>query len=265
MKKSHILMTNDDGISAEGIKHLWKSLKNHANLTIVAPAAEQSAVGLSITLRHPLHINPCHWPDDTPAWSINGTPSDCVKLGLGIIMDSKPDLVVSGINRGNNSGRNTLYSGTVAGAIEAVMHDIPGIAFSCYDYHQTDYSVAESYIPKIVEYVMKYPMPKGTLLNVNFPSKSHKKIKGLKLARQGQGYWMENPDKRHHPSEGHSYYWLGAKLYECEESSDSDVYWLERGYATAVPLHVGELTHHDHLAAHKSQFEGWFEDILRRD
>lgn len=263
MQKSlNILMTNDDGIGASGIRHLWSALKHKAHLTIVAPSAEQSAVGLSITLRHPLHINACTWFDHTPAWSINGTPSDCVKLGLGVIMEAKPDLVVSGINRGNNSGRNMLYSGTVAAAIEAVIHDIPGIAFSCYDYHETDYALVESYIPKIIDYILQHPMPKGTLLNVNFPSKSHKKIHGIKFTRQGQGYWMENPDKRSHPTEYHSYYWLGAKLYECEEEADSDVYWLQRGYATAVPIHVGELTHHLYLASQKSHFDAWFENQI---
>ena len=254
----NILITNDDGIHAAGIRHLWQALRNHASVTVAAPSVEQSAVGLSITLRHPLHIEPNPNFNNTPAWSINGTPSDCVKLGLNVIMKDRPDLVVSGINRGNNSGRNLLYSGTVAGAIEAVMHDIPGIAFSCYDYHHTDYSLVESYIPMIVEYVLKHPLPKGTLLNVNFPSKTHT-IKGIKLTRQGQGYWMEDPDKRHHPSEGHYYYWLGTKLYECDELEDSDVYWLQQGYAAAVPVHVGELTHHAHLASQKNHFDGWFE------
>src|SRR5262245_61117668 len=123
-KPLRILVTNDDGVHAPGIKHLWQSLRAFADLTVVAPAQEQSAVSLSITIRLPLLIEKVEWEKDVPVWSVNGTPSDCVKLALNVILDQKPDLIVSGINRGNNSGRNLLYSGTVAAAIESVIHEI---------------------------------------------------------------------------------------------------------------------------------------------
>lgn len=124
-KKPKILITNDDGIHAPGIRHLWTALKDIADLVVCAPAMEQSAVGLSITIRHPLHIQKIKWHASESAnaitWAVNGTPADCVKLGLSVIYDEQPDLIVSGINRGTNAGRNVLYSGTVAGAIESVM------------------------------------------------------------------------------------------------------------------------------------------------
>lgn len=257
-KKPHILITNDDGINAPGIRHLWESLRDYADLTVAAPHTEQSATSLSITLRAPLRIEKASWIDANRAFSVTGTPADCVKLGICILMDEKPDLVVSGINRGNNAGRNVLYSGTVAGAIESVLHGIPSIAFSCHDYWDTDYTLAKAHVPKIVEHVLKHPLPRGTLLNVNFPSQEFQTIKGYKLTRQGRQYWAEDPAERSHPAERHQYYWLGAKLVEFEEAADSDVHWLKQGYVTAVPLHIDELTDHRHLEERRECFEGLF-------
>lgn len=258
-KRPHILITNDDGIHAPGIKHLWRSLTAFADLTVVAPAHEQSAVSLSTTIRRPLLIEKIEW-DNAAVWSVNGTPSDCVKLALNIVLEQKPDLVVSGINRGNNSGRNVLYSGTVAAAIESVIHEIPAIAFSCHDFVNPDYGLAIKYIPLVADHVLENPLPRGTLLNVNFPSITHGKIKGFKMTRQGKEYWGENPEKRYHPVEGNSYYWLGAKLKKYDEDEESDTTWLSRGYVTAVPVHVEDLTDHQHLSKTKSSFENLFNE-----
>lgn len=257
-KRPKILITNDDGIHAPGIRHLWNSLRELADVVVIAPATDQSAVSLSITLRQPLNIQKVFWDDSSPAWSVNGTPADCVKLGLTVILEEPPDLIVSGINRGTNSGSNVLYSGTVAGAIEGILHQIPSIAFSCHDFFDPDFQQAENSISQIVDYIMQHPLPLGTLLNVNFPAKEHGKPKGIKMTRQGKRYWKEKPAKRDHPSEGHSYYWLGTELYQCEEHTDSDVYWLDQGFVTAVPVHVGELTDHVHMSKNKDHFDAWF-------
>lgn len=254
-KRPHILVTNDDGIHAPGIRNLWQALKNIADLTVIAPAFEQSAVGLSLTIRKPLRIEKVKWDESLEVWSVSGTPADCVKLGISVVVERPIDLVVSGINRGTNSGRNVLYSGTVAGAIEAVMHGIPGIAFSCHDYDTPNYAGTHDSIVKVVEYIFENPLAEDTLLNVNFPSHSHESIKGFKLTRQGKEQWMEAPDKRFHPMEGHAYYWLGAKLQQREEILDCDITWLNLGYMTAVPIYVGELTHHEHLDAQRKSFE----------
>lgn len=252
-----ILIVNDDGIHAPGIRHLWNSLKDVADITIVAPATEQSAVGVSITLRSPLRIQQVDWPENGTAWSITGTPADCVKMGLKVILNKeKPDLIVSGINRGSNAGRNILYSGTVGGTIEGIIQGIPGIAFSCVDYFDTNYKKVEKYIPKIVDYILKHPLPLGTLLNVNFPEYS-REIQGLKLTRQGKELWGEDPHERNHPIEGHTYYWLGAKLRQFDEHEDSDIIWLSRGYIAAVPVHVGELTDLTHLKDSREHFENY--------
>lgn len=255
-KRPNILVTNDDGINALGIKHLWNSLKRFADLTIIAPHIEQSAVGLSISIRHPLHIQEVEWAG-AKAWSVTGTPADCVKMALKVILPHAPDLIVSGINRGTNAGGNVLYSGTVAGAIEGTMHNIPAVAFSCSDFSNPDYEQVEQYIPSVIKYVLDHPLPKGTLLNVNFPEKAHG-IKGFKMARQGKEHWCEKPDKRRHPVEGYDYYWLGNTIATFDEDEESDVVWLRKGYVTAVPIHVGELTDHDHLKKSKSHFESLF-------
>jgi len=254
MKKPSILITNDDGINAPGIKHLWESLKKIAHVTVVAPSQEQSAVGLSITLRQPLRVDPIHHFPESTAYSVSGTPADCVKMALSAIMDAPPDLIVSGINCGANSGRNLFYSGTVAGCIEGIMHDIPSIAFSCFDHHDPNYDVAAKFVPSVIDHILSHPLPKGTLLNVNFPTK-HAPIKGFKMTRQGQGCWMENPEKRAHPHAPSHYYWLGAKVGVFPEHEDTDVRWLDQGYITAVPVYVGELTHHEQVAARKQAFE----------
>ncbi len=256
--KPNILITNDDGINAPGIRHLWNALKDIANVTVVAPAQEQSATSLSITLRNPLMIQKMNWEDGDSIHSVTGTPADCVKMGVSVVLKQKPNLIVSGINRGTNAGRNLLYSGTVAGCIEGALHGIPAIAFSCFDYWDTDYSIAEKHVPNVVKHALDHPLPRGTLLNVNFPSQEHEKIKGYRMARQGRGYWRENPTERSHPAENHTYYWLGARLEKFDEHKDSDIALLHEGYITAVPIHVDELTDHEQISARSESFEKLF-------
>ena len=200
-------------------------------MIVVAPAKEQSAVGLSITVRHPLHIEKVDWhfAEDADVWSVSGTPSDCIKLALSVILTQPPELIISGINRGGNAGRNVLYSGTVAGVIEGMMHDIPGMAISAADFTNPDYEKIEYYIPSLVQYILESPLPTGTFLNVNFPSRNTKEIKGVRLARQGRELWVENPEEREHPTERSRYYWLGAKLAHIEEADDSDIKLVKDG------------------------------------
>ncbi|MDP1813355.1 MAG: 5'/3'-nucleotidase SurE, partial [Leadbetterella sp.] len=232
------------------------ALHSFADLAVVAPATEQSAVGLSITIRHPLRIEKIEWSGvQSPIWSVSGTPADCVKMALSVVLDRTPDLIVSGINRGSNAGRNVLYSGTVAGVVEGTLHDIPGIAFSMAEYFNPKYHHAENYIQPIVEYILNHPLPLGTILNVNFPHDMETNFKGLRFAKQGQEYWAESPEQREHPAEGSTYYWLGAKVASFEEDHQSDIACLKQGYATAVPIHVSDLTHHHHLEKYRDHFE----------
>jgi 5'-nucleotidase len=257
-KRPKILVTNDDGIHAPGIHHLWVALSKIADVVVAAPTVEQSATGLAITIRSPLRLERLDWGEGSEVWSVNGTPADCVKMGLNVLLKSPPDLIVSGINRGNNAGRNLLYSGTVAAVIEGVLHDIPGVAFSCYEYDSPDYSVAEQYVPIIIHHVLDHPLPLDTFLNVNIPTKNGQKVKGFRFARQGKAYWAENPDIRSHPFENHSYYWLGARLAQFEEHEDSDIALLEKGYLTAVPIRISEMTHHQLFEDRREHFDTLF-------
>jgi 5'-nucleotidase len=253
-RKPRILITNDDGIFAPGLRSLWQALVNYADLSIVAPADDNSGAGTGITLKTPLRIDVVPWEHGTRAWKVNGKPADCVKLALGTILAEKPDIIVSGINRGSNSGRTVFYSGTVGGVIEGALRKIPGIAFSCDDFQKPDYTAVEKYVLSIVEHVMEHPIPLGTVFNVNFPDLS-KPLQGYKFARQGQGFWIDSPDERIHPTEGTPYFWLGGKWEHHDEPHDSDVSLLQKGYITVVPIRVDELTHHDLLDSHKVLFE----------
>lgn len=255
MQKPLILVTNDDGIEAEGIKFLTESLANHGDVVVVAPSQEQSATSLSITLRNPLQFKKKPF-GDFEAYAVNGTPADSVKMALSVILNRKPSLIVSGINRGSNAGRNVLYSGTVSAVIEGALRGIPGIAFSCWDMQAPNYALAAKHVPGIVKYVFENPLDNGILLNVNFPSHQAPPFKGIKMTRQGFQYWLENPQERSHPH-GERYYWLGSRLSEIEDHDESDTYWLNQGFATAVPVNVGELTHHETLKR-KSHFENFF-------
>jgi 5'-nucleotidase len=255
MSKPFILITNDDGIYAPGIQHLWQSMHEFADIIVVAPAMEQSAVGLSVTIRQPISIERIKWRDtQVEAWAVKGTPADCVKLALNAILHKKPDLILSGINKGNNAGRNILYSGTVGAIIEGVHQGIPGIAFSLDEDTDPCFANVESFIPQLTHYMLQHPLPSGTFLNVNFPKNDGEKIKGVRLTRQGKEYWKENLQKRNHPTEGNPYYWLGKQLAQFEEEDDSDIVWMRKGYAAAVPIHINELTHQGHLTEHQALF-----------
>lgn len=252
--KPNLLITNDDGINAPGIKHLWQAVHNHAHVSIIAPHQEKSGSGLSITWTKPLHIRPVLWDNQTPAWSLNGTPADCVKMALAVLLEQKPDMIISGVNRGSNSGRTVLYSGTIGGTIEGVLKGIPGIAFSFSDAEDPPVSVTEKYIFPIIHYFLKNPLPPGTLLNVNFPYQCKEKILGVRMAKQGKSYWKEAPDRRLHP-EGAPYYWLGGSWGSVDEEPDSDVALLEQGYIAIAPIHVGELTCKNTFEKHKDLTE----------
>lgn len=253
-KKPYILITNDDGINAEGIRHLYEALKDFGNCIISAPHSEKSGCGLATTLTTPLQIQNVNWDEKAKAYQINGTPADCVKLALHTLTERKPDLIVSGINKGSNAGRNLLYSGTVGAVIEGVYNNIPGIAFSCFELKNPDYEQAKKYIVPIVEYVLKNPLETGSFLNVNFPSKKFENYKGLKLGVQGYSFFKENPDKRIHP-EGHDYYWMSGKWLSVEEPKNSDVYYIENGFVAAVPINLTQLGCEKQLNKHRAKFE----------
>jgi 5'-nucleotidase len=258
-KELKILITNDDGVYAEGIRCLWEALRTFASVTVVAPLSEMSATSCSLTTRSPLQPRRMDW-EGLPVWAVDGTPADCVKLACRELLEGTPDLVLSGINHGSNAGRNLLYSGTVGAAIEGALRGLPSIAFSSTGFVHPNFELAIPHIPSIVNYVVDHPLPRGTLLNVNFPSEVKGGLKGIKMAHQGRMYWVEDPRKGEHPH-GSTYYWLGGQLSECEESEGSDVHCLMDGYAAAVPIYVDELTHHQELAQRRQGFESYVQNF----
>lgn len=254
MKKPFILITNDDGLHAPGLRHLWQALSSDKSfdLAIVAPLGEASGSSLSITWNRPLHAQPVPWGKKTPAWTVSGTPADCMKMALSFLLKKTPDLIVSGINRGSNLGRTVFYSGTVGAIIEGALKGIPGIAFSFADLEPPSLASTQKYILSLLHHFLKNPMKKGSCLNVNFPKNADEKIAGIRFATQGQSYLCESPIQRIHPA-GFPYFWLGEKWLECEEDPESDVVLLAQGYITAVPLHVGDLTDRSFFKAHKQE------------
>ncbi|MBT7461417.1 MAG: 5'/3'-nucleotidase SurE [Waddliaceae bacterium] len=248
-----ILLVNDDGIDAPGLKHLWNGLKDFGDVVIVAPKVEQSGAGMGISIRKPVTLERVEWPNDVEAWRVGGSPAVCVKLALSEVLDSPPDIIVSGINSGPNSGRNCLYSGTIGGVIEGIFRGIPGVAFSCADIHNPNYAIAEPHITPIVQHVLDHPLPKGTLLNITIPSTP---ARGYKLARQGSGYWIEVVEKDKRPES--DIYYMNGKNFEVEEHPDSDIAFINEGFLTGVPLHVNELTDHAHRKERQESFEGLF-------
>lgn len=257
MNKPRILITNDDGILAPGIKHLWGSVKSIADPYTVAPKTEQSGTSVGVSVCKTIHIEAEPWQDNAPAWSVTGTPVDCVKAASSILLPFTPDLVVSGINRGSNAGRTVLYSGTVGGTIEATLRGLQAIAFSSFDHDDTEYELFTPHITRIISCVLAHPLPPGTLLNVNFPSMQIlsalgvSDALGIKLTRQGKQYWVED----HLCHTPFASYFVDAKLKEFEEAEDSDIFWLQRGYIACVPIHVDELTDWNYVRSLKDQFE----------
>lgn len=256
-KRAKILVTNDDSIHAPGIRHLCQALAPIADLWIAAPAYEKSGVGLSVSLHSPLTLEPEHWEEQNEVWKINnGTPADCVRMGLRFVMKEKPDLVISGINRGSNAGRTLLYSGTVGAVIEASLQGIPGIAFSCANYENPNYAITHEPIRAIVAHMLKEPLPLGSFLNVNFPE--NETPKGCKLSRQGKSYHRENFTQHVHPSKGHHYYWTGYRYEELPEEEESEIALLNEGFITCTPIQVQHLTDLDVFAKRKESFDSHF-------
>ncbi len=257
MKRPKIVLCNDDGIDAPGIHALWEALAPIADITIVAPAEDQSCKGVGISLpkariieaeKHP-------WENGVEAWRVFGTPADCIKFALHYVLKQEPDFIISGINNGSNAGRNIMYSGTVGAAIQATFCKIPAIAFSCmYEEGPEKFKKVEPYISEVVKHFMLHPIPKGTLMNVNFPSTETDGIVGFKMAKQGRSYWDVRIGSDTSLKGTRKYPMIDGWDYH-DEGEESDIKLLTEGFITCVPIHVEDLTDHTHHRVHKPIFE----------
>ncbi len=241
-KKPLILVTNDDGITAPGIRALIAVMNTLGEVVVVAPDSPQSGMGHAITVDSVLHCNAVVI-DDGPQkeYSCSGTPADCVKMAVSTILDRQPDLCVSGINHGSNASINVLYSGTMSAAVEAGIEGVPAIGFSLLDFDwDADFEAAKKYVKKIALEVLNNGLTEGTVLNVNIPKED---LKGIKVCRQANGYWKEDFEKRKNPH-GKEYYWLSGKFINKDKGEDTDIWALENGYVSVVPVQFDMTAHH---------------------
>jgi len=237
---TRILVTNDDGIHSDGLMKLEKALHEIGEVFVVAPAAEMSGASHSLTLSRPLRIRQI----DDRHWTVDGTPTDCVTLALNQILkdDQRPDVCVSGINHGGNLGDDATYSGTVAGALEATILGIPGIAVSLVARENFDFTDASRFALLAVRKILSEGLPEGTLLNMNVPLGE---IKGVKVTRQGiknaRPVITEHIDPR-----GKPYFWIGEQYFRSKSEDGTDYRAIEDGYVSITPLR-SDMTDHTAL------------------
>lgn len=231
-----ILITNDDGITAPGIKNLVEAVKGLGKVVVVAPDKPQSGMGHAITIGQPLRMHKVDIFEGVEAWQTSGTPVDCVKLAVDKVLRRKPDICLSGINHGANHSINVIYSGTMSAAMEAAIESIPSIGFSLMDYNiEADFTAARFYVHKIVSAILGKKMDKHLLLNVNIPAAPLELIKGVKLCTQAYAKYEEDFDERKDP-QGKKYYWLTGKFINFDKSKDTDVWALDHNYVSVVPV-----------------------------
>ena len=246
MKRPLILVTNDDGITAPGIRKLVEFMNEIGEVVVVAPNSPQSGKGHAITINSTLTFEEINLEGPQKDFSLSGTPVDCVKFALDKILDRKPDLVVSGINHGANSSINVIYSGTMSAAVEAGVEGLQAIGFSLLDFSwDADFDQGKKFIQEIAQKTLKNPLPKGIVLNVNIPKLKESEIKGIKVCRQAHAKWEENFDERVNPH-GKKYYWLSGYFNNMDEGTDADENALADGYVSVVPVKF-DLTAHEYL------------------
>ncbi|MDZ4242286.1 MAG: 5'/3'-nucleotidase SurE [Candidatus Omnitrophota bacterium] len=232
----HILVTNDDGIYADGIYALCRELKKIGRVTVVAPDSERSSVGHGITLSNPILFRKVNRKGRFFGYGISGTPADCVKFGVRVVLKRKPDILVSGINLGANDGYSVFYSGTVAGAREGALLGIPSMAVSLATFKEPDFRYAARIGAKIAKRIGQHPLRTGTFLNVNVPSIPQSKIRGVRITRQGLVPIHGDFSKRVDPNL-RAYYWMTGKAPKHKNDMAYDTYALNRNYVTVSPIH----------------------------
>jgi 5'-nucleotidase len=235
-----ILVTNDDGITAPGMRALIAVAEELGDVIVVAPDSPQSGKGHAITVNNTLYINKISETE----YSCSGTPVDCVKIAVHEIFKKKPDLCVSGINHGSNSSINVIYSGTMSAAVEAGSEGIPAIGFSLADFSwHANFEPTKTCVRQIIETVLQNKLPEGVVLNVNFPKTENGKFNGIKICRQANARWIERFDKRQTPY-GRDYYWLTGEFINYDKGEDTDEWALNNGYVSVVPVQFDLTAHH---------------------
>ena len=235
-----ILLTNDDGIHSPGLKALKESLSALGKIVIVAPDRDNSAIAHALTMHRPLRLTEL----DEDVYTLDGTPTDCVSIALGKILERTPELLVSGINSGPNIGDDITYSGTVSAAIEGTMYAVPSMAVSMAGEPPLDYGKADLLIRQLAQRVIAHGLPASTLMNVNVPATSE--LRGLKITRQGRRIWKQAVQEVADPR-GRIHYWIGGGTPLLDSGKDTDVWALGEGFVTISPIHL-DLTNHEGIS-----------------
>lgn len=244
-QKPLILVTNDDGITAPGIRALIKVLNELGDVVVVAPDSPQSAMGHAITINSTIYVSAVNIDEGKQIeYTCSGTAADCVKIAVNEILNRRPDICISGINHGSNSSINVIYSGTMSAAVEAGIEGIPAIGFSLLDYNwEADFEPAKEYVKKITKAALQNGLPKNVVLNVNIPKLKKEEIKGIKVCRQAKAQWKEKFDKRTNP-QGRDYYWLTGEFIVEDLGEDTDEWALRNGYVSVVPVQFDMTAHY---------------------
>ncbi len=249
-----ILITNDDGLYAAGLKTLTGVMKEFGKVVVISATESRSAMSQALTVKQPLRVKLLEETDDLRIYACSGTPTDGVKLAVNQLLERKPDLLVSGINHGSNASASVLYSGTMAAALEGCLYGITSVGFSLNSYSPSaDFTPCEKYIRIICKMVLSNPLPEGVCLNVNMPAIEASEIKGIRVARQARGCWQEEFEKRKDPM-GKTYYWLTGQFINHEpESTDTDEWGMKNGYVSVVPVST-DMTAYSYLSELKTKF-----------
>jgi len=249
-----ILITNDDGLYASGLRTLIEVMEEFGKVVLVSPQESMSAMSMALTVKTPLRVKLLEETDRRRVYACNGTPTDSIKLAVNQLLERKPDWVVSGINHGANASVSVLYSGTMAAAIEGCLYGIDSVGFSLSDFSRTpDFSVCRKYIRIVMLKLTEMKLPAGICLNVNIPSVPESEIKGVLVCRQSKGNWKEEFEKRKDPM-GRTYYWLTGVFQNQEpEANDTDEWALANNYVSIVPVSV-DMTAHSYINTLKEHF-----------
>ncbi len=256
MNKQNILVTNDDGINAKGLRALIEVASEYGNVTVVAPELGMSGMSHSITMNNPLYLRRIKESDGMNIYACHGTPVDCVKIAVDAIMKQQPTLILSGINHGANSNISVIYSGTMGAASEGCTYGIPSIGFSHIAHRNNiDFTAVRHYAHKIIKTVLEKNDNPFLCLNVNVPDLPLEEIKGVRVAHATKGYWRENFEKNMDPR-GREYYWLTGQFFNIEpENQDSDEWLLKNGFVSVVPIQVDMTDYTQKKAMEKWQIE----------
>ncbi len=248
MTRPLILVCNDDGINATGIKALVEAVQHLGDVVVVAPDSPQSAKGHSITIAEPLRLHTIInvFGENVKAYSVSGTPVDCVKLAVDKVLHRKPDLLVSGINHGSNASINVIYSGTMSAALEGAIEGIQSVGFSLCDYaDDADFTLAKSVATHVCQLILDKKIPQYIALNVNIPKIEPKDHKGIKICRQANSKWTESYIERQDPFRK-NYYWMSGKFEIVKMEEDTDEWALAHHFTSIVPVQF-DLTAYKHL------------------